>query len=135
MLILMIIAVILTFHEKFTCKPLKNMIETMNDWQRQNILGAFENYHPLGHRAARNFEDFLLVVDKGLIDAGIGEFNINLRFLIDHLMMSVLQGLSYTAKPSGPPQPGYILEPAPSDMRSYRAYLRPEYMRELDTPR
>ncbi len=62
-------------------------------------------------------------VDPDSMDAGFGEFIIHFLSLSDHLLISLLVGESYTAEFTGPPRNGYILELAPPDMKSYRAYL------------
>lgn len=70
---------IMDFVDSIKCKELKNMIQGMSNWQHLNMKKLFLLHHaPLdtidGHRQDKQFGDFLLNVDKGLRDAGPGEF-------------------------------------------------------------
>ncbi len=109
---------------KFT--TLQNMIVTMTDWQRQNLIGAYYDFHPAGEKNVRTFDVYLKVIDINLSVARKGEYTTLIRFLSDHGLTFLLQGISYTTKPQRLPQNGYALEPMPKGTESYRAFLRDE---------
>lgn len=90
-LIFVVVAVVAGFLEQFKCKKLKNMVETMDLWQRQNMVGAFATWNPHSEHGGRNFDAYLLHIDRGLMVPREGGLTMYLIFYVNYLLMSLFK--------------------------------------------